>query len=76
MTTVTIRKSKLNSDGISGKADLLRVENTAHGKEYLIEIRNREYWFNEQRIDTQIEAIQRQQIDDIAAQLRNGKPTN
>jgi hypothetical protein len=39
--------------GISGEADLLRVENTAHGKEYLVEIRNREYWFNEQRIDTQ-----------------------
>ena len=48
-----IRKSEFDYDGISGEADLLRVENTAHGKEYLVEIRNREYWFNEQRIDTQ-----------------------
>ena len=42
MITVTIRKSEFDYDGISGEADLLRVE-----------IRNREYWFNEQRIDTQ-----------------------
>ena len=33
-------------------------------------------WGLTTRIYTQIEAIQRQQIDDIAAQLRNGKPTN
>ena len=33
-------------------------------------------WGLTARIYTQIEAIQRQQIDDIAAQLRNGKPTN